>query len=308
MFRAHWEHLLNPIPKGDVPLDTLHVDHVGPIPSTAKNYQNLLVIVDAFTKFTWLFATKTRNAAEVVKNLSILEAVFGNPKRIISDKGGAFVSNEFHDYCKERDIQHLLITTGVPRANGQVERVNKIVETAFRKISGEEPLKWYKHVNRVQQALNATYQRSIGSSPFELLIGTKMRCRDDPKLKEYLEGEWRELFSEQRDELRSKAKERIQKAQKENKRTYNKKRVPATKYSEGDIVAISRTQFGTGLKVHRKNLGPYRVTRVMRNDRYGVSKIEGEGPNETSTSADYMSPWEGFTRDHADDDNYRIGK
>ena len=57
-----------------------------------------------------------------------------------------------------------------------------------------------------------------------------------------------------------------------------------------------------GLKVHRKNSGPYRVTKVGRNDRYRVSKIEGEGPNETW--ADYMSPWEGFSRDHVDDDEF----
>ena len=263
------EGLLNPIPKGDVPLDTFHVDHVGPIPSTAKSSSEFVGDSGCIHQ-VHVFATKTRNATEVVR-------------RIISDRGGAFTSNEFEEYCKERDIQHLLITTGVPRANRQVERVNKIVETAFIKISGE---KWYKHVDRVQLALNSTYQRSIGCSPFELLFGAKMRCADDPKLKEYLENEWRNLFIEQRDELRSSAKEQILKVQEKNRRTYDKKRVPSTKYAEGDIVAIRRTQFGTGLKVHRKNLGPYRVTKVGRNDRYRVSKIEGEGPNETTKSAD----------------------
>ena len=180
------EGFLHPIPKGDVPLHTFHMDHVGALPSTAKSYQYLLVIVDAFTKFVWLFVTKNRTSAEVIKNLEILRAVFGSPKRIITDKGTAFTSQELTDYCEEEGIQHVAITTGVPRANRQVERVNAIVERVLTKIAQDEPLKWYKHVDRVQRALNSTYQRSINTSPFELLFGTRMRGSEDPRLKELM--------------------------------------------------------------------------------------------------------------------------
>lgn len=50
----------NPIPKGDVPLSTYHVDHFGPMTSTSKQYKHLLVIVDGFSKFVWLYPTKTQ--------------------------------------------------------------------------------------------------------------------------------------------------------------------------------------------------------------------------------------------------------
>ena len=83
----------------------------------------------------------------------------------------------------------LVITTGVPRSNGQVERVNAIISSVFAKVAAQEPLKWYQHVARVQKALNSTYQRSIGMSPFELLFGTKMRDCGDLQFKEYIEDE-----------------------------------------------------------------------------------------------------------------------
>jgi len=35
---------------------TLHIDHFGPLEVTADDYKYILVIVDAFTKFTWLFS------------------------------------------------------------------------------------------------------------------------------------------------------------------------------------------------------------------------------------------------------------
>jgi len=66
----------------------------------------------------------------------------------------------------------------------------------------------------------------------------------------------------------------------------------ALRYTHGDLVAIKRTQFGPGLKLRNKFLGPYRITKIMRNDRYTVEKVgEHEGPQVTSTSADYMKPW-----------------
>ncbi|KAL7729718.1 hypothetical protein ACLKA6_014588 [Drosophila palustris] len=46
---------------------------------------------------------------------------------IVSDRGAAFTSNLFREYCEARNIQHLMIATGVPRGNGQVERMHKIV-------------------------------------------------------------------------------------------------------------------------------------------------------------------------------------
>ncbi|KAJ0171338.1 hypothetical protein K1T71_012888 [Dendrolimus kikuchii] len=64
-------------------------------------------------------------------------------------------------------------------------------------------------------------------------------------------------------------------------------------YQIGDIVAIKRTQFGTCLKLKAKYLGPYRVVKVKRNDRYDVEKVDpcDEGPNRTSTAVDYMKRW-----------------
>ncbi|GFX28314.1 transposon Tf2-9 polyprotein [Trichonephila clavipes] len=77
--------------------------------------------------------------------------------------------------------------------------------------------------------------------------------------------------------------------QEENCRNFNKKRKKAYQYEIGDIVAIQRTQFGTGLKLRPKFFGPYEVIKVKPKDRYDVRKIGlHEGPNTTSTAADHM--------------------
>lgn len=78
-----------------VPLHTLHLDHFGPLETAANGYKYILVIVDAFTKFTWLFATKSTTTEEVIKILHILFNLFGIPERMISDRGTAFSSKGF---------------------------------------------------------------------------------------------------------------------------------------------------------------------------------------------------------------------
>ncbi|KAG5883125.1 hypothetical protein JTB14_030960 [Gonioctena quinquepunctata] len=74
------EGILHPIPKQEGPLHTYHVDYLGPMPSTNKNYHYILAIVDDFSKFTWLYACKSTTTKEVIDCLEEQKQVFGNPE------------------------------------------------------------------------------------------------------------------------------------------------------------------------------------------------------------------------------------
>lgn len=58
--------------------------------------------------------------------MKLLQKNFGNPVRVITDRGTAFTGGEFQRFCEAESIIHLKITTGVPRGNGQVEKVNRV--------------------------------------------------------------------------------------------------------------------------------------------------------------------------------------
>lgn len=289
--RGKKEGFLHPIDKGNVPLSTYHVDHLGPMTSTHKNYKYILTVVDAYTKFTWIYPVKTLTTEETLEKLRLQQQTFGAPERIITDRNAAFTANDFQEYCKTENITHYTITTGQPRGNGQVERIHQIIIAMLSKLSADDPTKWYRRVSKVQRCLNGTYQRSIKMTPFELLFGTKMREKDD-EIQKLIEEENIQNFNEKREELRRKAKESIQKVQEENIRNYNKKRRVAITYNIGDLVAIRKTQFSQGSKLYPKYLGPYEVVKCNPNDRYAVKKIGNtEGPINTTTSADLMKPW-----------------
>jgi len=137
------EDRLHSLSKGDVPLHTYHTDHLGGsfLESTSKNYNHILVVIDSFIKFVWLYPTKNTTSLEMIKKLTLQQQIFGNPACIVSDRGTAFSSKEFKDYCEKEGIRHILITMGLSRANGQVERVNRVIIPVLTKLS-LDPTKW----------------------------------------------------------------------------------------------------------------------------------------------------------------------
>ncbi|GFY44031.1 retrovirus-related Pol polyprotein from transposon 297 [Trichonephila inaurata madagascariensis] len=143
---------------------------------------------------------------------------FGNPVRIITDRGSAFTSKLFNDYCTEENIQHLLIATGIPRGNGQVERIHRTLIPVLTKLSLDDSTKWYKCVDRLQRILNSTICRSTKWTPFELLIGIKIRNKEDIRIRDLLLEEIAEELQEQREFLRNDAKKNVETIQSENQR------------------------------------------------------------------------------------------
>lgn len=107
-----------------------------------------------------------------------------------------------------------------------------------------------------------------------------------------IEEEIRNEYTMQRDELRMKSKEAIDRIQRENQTSFNKKRKESRVYNEDDVVAIAKTQFETRSKLKPKNIGPYKVTKVKTNERYDVERIgQTDGPKKTSTGSENMKPW-----------------
>lgn len=104
------------------PFEIYHIDHFGSIKESADGYKHILVVVDAFSRFTWLSPVKT-SSREVIKVLSNLFHNFCFPATIISDRGMAFISLEFIDFLKIYNVKHHLVAVAAPWANGMVKRI-----------------------------------------------------------------------------------------------------------------------------------------------------------------------------------------
>ncbi|GFX33060.1 transposon Ty3-G Gag-Pol polyprotein [Trichonephila clavipes] len=144
----------------------------------------------------------------------------------------------------ESDVKPLVLSShqGLPRANGQVERINRTIIPVLSKMSEDDPTKWFKHVPSLQEVLNSTFQRSINTTPFELLFGTQINNKTDLRIQQLIDEQLQLEFNENRELLRKAAKTQILKVQNENKKSYNLRRKSPYLYSVKDLVAIKNAK------------------------------------------------------------------
>lgn len=288
------EGFLHGIPKGSVPFNTIHVDHCGPFEKTGRGNRHILSIVDGFTKYIRLYACKTVASKETISHLRDYFRSYGRPRRIVSDRGTCFTSDEFGGFSRDESISHVCVAVGTPRANGQVERFNRVITPMLGKIV-EDPRKWDIALPSVEYAINNTTSRSTGETPSRLLFGIEQNGPVNDKLKLYLSQgiiEDRNL-----EEIRESASRNIDKIQTTNERYYNSKHKAATVYAQGDYVMIRNidTTVGVNKKLIPKFKGPYVVKEVLDQDRYIVSDIEGfqltQRPYQGTVGPDQMKYW-----------------
>lgn len=167
----------------NAPMQVVHADHFGPLQPTEEDCKYVLVVVDAYTRFTWLCATRTTSARETIRCLQQIFNTFGNPTELITDRGTAFTATEFNDFASERRIKHRKIAVASPWANGMVERVNRFLKSSLTKLI-DMPAGWGKRLGHAQYVINNTYHTSVKSTPSMLMLGYEHRNHEDFALTE----------------------------------------------------------------------------------------------------------------------------
>lgn len=290
------EGFLHPIEKVDKPFHTLHIDHLGPFVKSKRGHTHILTVVDSFTKFLFIKPVRNTNTQNVIKVLQDIFDTFRAPDRLISDRGSCFTSHTFRRFCLDRGIKHILNAVASPRSNGQVERYNRtVLDSLTAQNFNDDEKDWDNKLGRIQWGLNNTVQKTIGRSPADVMFGTEMRSEFSPVLNE-LNDVSREDAS--LPSIRSEVKSRIDKAQTSQKKYYDKGRRPARTYNKGDLVKITKVAFqnnGKSTKLMPSYEGPFRVIKVIGNDRYKVAPIPGfegmKNKRKTTVAADRMQPW-----------------
>lgn len=281
-----------------VPFAVLHIDHFGPLSESKQACKHILLVIDAFTRFTHLFPCKSTSSKESIKHLSSLFQIFGNPEILVSDRGTSFTSQEFTSFLSSRGIKHRKVAVAAPWANGTVERVNRFLKSSLAKLI-EDPHSWQDHLSVVQYVINNTYHTSLKTSPSKLFLGYDQRNHSDNKFTKFLDKLAKaELNAETtRLEAHKSATEAMEKIRTYNKQYYDKHHKTPTGYNTGDYVMIrdSAVKPGEGKKLKSSYKGPYMVKKVLDHNRYIIQDIPGHNrtakPYESILSPDRIKPW-----------------
>lgn len=301
---------LHPIPKGDVPFHTLHMDHLGPFVRSRNGNTYILGIIDGFSKFIFIKPVKNVKSKTTIKILEDLFSVIGSPKVIISDRGTSFTSTTFKKYIQTIGTKHVLNAVATPRANGQIERYNRtILESLAASNHGMDEREWDSHVQKVQWSLNNTLNKSTGMSPSDVVFGRRTTNPSEGPIlnaiQDITDSTCNVDISTQgletaRDEIRDKAVDNITNNQMAMKTHYDNHRAPTKIFQLGDLVMIPNHHLpatGKSKKLLPKFRGPFKISAVLKNDRYEISSIEGHTKRKYKSiySADALKKWITFT-------------
>lgn len=270
---------LHPIEKPQIPMHTIHADHLGPFLKTRKGNMYILVVIDSFTKFVFARPVRGVGSLETVRNLKEIVSVFGNPCRLITDRGVAFTSRYFKEFVAEKQIKHILNAIASPRSNGQVERVNRSIINGLNTTT-ESECTWDEKLADVVWGLNNTPHAITGYAPFNLMFTHK-----NTLLPAYpttsSSSDNNQDMTNQLEERRQNAKVRIDKYMTVMKSRYDKKHKSCKKYKVGELVlwkgGMSRDH---ATRVTKKlgscYTGPYKISKADHSiDRYTIDSIKG---------------------------------
>jgi len=133
----------------------------------------IVVAIEYFTKWieAELVAQITTHKIQhfVCKNIVCR---FGIPKRLVSNIGIQFASQQLSKLCTELGIKHVFTSIEHPQTNGQVESVNRVLLRGLKRRLDKAKGTWAEEVPRIVWAYRTTPQSTTKETPFSLVYGS----------------------------------------------------------------------------------------------------------------------------------------
>ncbi|SPC66394.1 related to pol protein [Ustilago sp. UG-2017b] len=266
--------LLQPLATPDRPWGSISLDFIEGLPPSRK-YDSILVIVDRLTKFAILAPTyKTVTAKQTAVLLhGHMVRLFGYPDHMVSDRGRQFISGAWKAFTEQMGVKHSLSTAYHPQTDGQMERVNQVVEQYLRMYCNYEQNDWADLLDTAAFVYNNTVHNSIGVSPFFACYGWNPKAHpdipqrlgvNDPDQFEYLiDGKERCKYLQ----------EQIREAQRRTVDQYNRKHKDI-EFKVDDMVYINCRNWKTRRptpKLVTRFAGPYPVQERVGRRAYRIT-------------------------------------
>ena len=213
----------------------------------AMGYENILVIIDHFTKFAQAYPAKNQRAVTTAKLVLDFIRRYGFPEKFHSDQGQNFVGKVMKNLYKLTGIKQTT-TPYHPMGNGLSERFNHTLLSIVGTLTSEKKKAWPKYLPDLVMAYNSSTHDSTGYSPYFLMFGRQPRLPADVVMEITLEDDNEDFIKNQQEIFRTAydiASRKSREAGQKQKKYYDKDWVK--KASEfltvGTQVLVKRTDF-----------------------------------------------------------------
>ena len=166
-------------PEVQAPMERLHMDITGILPTTRDGNKYILVVKDFQTKYVWIFAIPDKNA-ETIATILVKEVFkpFGPPRILVSDRGTEFRNKVVAEICKQYRVKRVCTTRFNPRSNGFVENHNGTMKNQLYHYANAKHDDWDVYMHAIMQVYNTSVSVATGYTPFYAMFGREMQTSD----------------------------------------------------------------------------------------------------------------------------------
>ncbi len=280
--------LLQPLPIPERSWSMIHLDLIGPLKTTRKGNNAILVVIDRFSKQAHYMPTRMNVTAVGIARLIWDHIVrhHGIPTSIVSDRDPRWTSHFWRELWKLSGTKLKMSTSFHPQTDGLVERQNKTLEEMLRSSINTEWDDWDLHLTSAEIAYNTSVQKSTGKTPFFLNNGREMHLplqiaaekenvSSNPTAAE-MWSQWNATVE--------KVKTKLVKEQALQTKYTNQHRRETT-YAVGDQVFVSTRNWPAfAHKLSSRYVGPFRIIGLI-----GENAIKVELPPQLSQKHDVIN-------------------
>jgi len=207
---------------------------------------------------------------------------FGIPKRLVSDNGTQFASQQLGKLCTELGVKQVFASVEHPQTNGQVESANRVLLRGLKRRLDKGKGTWVEEVPRIVWAYHTTPQSTTRETPFSLVYGSDAMIPVEiqenlPRFQNFIfeeSNEERKVNLDLLDEVREEARIKAEAFKRRVEYNYNSKMRPR-QIQVADLVMRKAHPYQLENKLSPKWTGPFRVTEALGNGAYRLETLEG---------------------------------
>ena len=155
------------------PLELLGIDFTK-VDVSRGGKENILVLTDAFSKYSQAFVTSNQKSLTVTKLLvEKWFSVFGIPSCLHSDQGKSFDNKIIAHLCCMYGVRQSTTTPYNPCGNSQCKRFNRTLFGLMHSLDQQQKPNWPVYLPSLVYAYNATPHSTTGFQPYEIMFGHK---------------------------------------------------------------------------------------------------------------------------------------
>ena len=153
--------------------EQVSLDFLSGLPKTRSGNSMIMVVVDTLTKMVHFVPCPAKCKAPDVARLYVqhIFRLHGWPKAIISDRDGRFIDQFWQSMCSQLGADMKMSTAHHHETAGQAERMNRVLEETLRHFVSDKMDNWDELLAAAEFAINNSFNRSIGTSPFHFMYG-----------------------------------------------------------------------------------------------------------------------------------------